>query len=62
MSDIAATAIGMQMAQTRHTAQILMVKKQHEMEMRLISMLTQATENTPAPAPSGMGARVDKSA
>lgn len=62
MSDIAATAVAMQTAQTQHRAQLLMVKKQHEMEMNLISMLTQAVENAPAPAPAGMGVRVDKSA
>lgn len=60
MSDIAATAVAMQAAQTRHTAQILMVKQQHQMEQNLVDMLTQAVEN--APAPAGMGTRVDKSA
>lgn len=62
MSDIAATAVAMQAAQTRHTAQILMVKQQHQMEMNLVDMLTQAVESAPAPAPAGMGTRVDKSA
>lgn len=49
-------------AQTLHTAQILMVKKQHEMDMTLIDMLTQAVEAAKPPAPQGMGAVVDKSA
>lgn len=62
MSDIAATALAMQTAQTQHTAQLLMVKKQHEMEMGLANMLAQAVESAPAPAPAGMGLRVDKSA
>ncbi|AEQ52983.1 YjfB family protein [Pelagibacterium halotolerans] len=62
MSDIAATAVAMKQAQTVQTAQMLMVKKQHEMEMSMISMLTEAVENTPAPAPAGMGANVDKRA
>ncbi len=47
---------------TVQTAQMLMVKKQHEMEMSMISMLTEALENAPAPAPAGMGANVDKRA
>jgi len=60
MSDIAATAVAMKQAQTVQTAQMLMVKKQHEMEMSMISMLTEAVENAPAPAPAGMGTKVDK--
>ncbi|MAN77076.1 MAG: hypothetical protein CML24_07745, partial [Rhizobiales bacterium] len=52
----------MKQAQTVQTAQMLMVKKQHEMEMSMISMLTEAVENAPAPAPAGMGANVDKRA
>lgn len=62
MSDIAATAVAMKQAQTVQTAQLLMVKKNHEMEMSLISMLAEAVENAPAPAPAGMGAHVDKRA
>jgi hypothetical protein len=62
MSDIAATAVAMKQAQTVQTAQMLMVKKQHEMEMSMISMLAEAVENVAAPAPAGMGAKVDKSA
>lgn len=60
MSDIAATAVAMKQAQTVHLAQIAMVKKQHEMDMSLISMLTDAVQS--APAPEGMGTRVDKRA
>lgn len=59
MSDITATAVAMKQAQT---AQMLMVKKQHEMEISMIAMLTEAVENAPAPAPAGMGANVDKRA
>ncbi|WP_417583692.1 putative motility protein [Pelagibacterium sp.] len=62
MSDIAATAVAMKQAQTVQTAQMLMVKQQHEMEMSLVSMLTEAVESAPAPAPAGMGAMVDKRA
>ena len=62
MSDIAATAVAMKQAQTVQTAQLLMVKKTHEMEMSLISMLAEAVDNAPAPSPAGMGAHVDKRA
>lgn len=62
MSDIALGAVAMKQAQTQHMAQILMVKKQHEMDMSLIAMLTEAVENAPAPAPAGMGTMVDKRA
>ena len=59
MSDIAASAVAMKTAQTRHMAQLLIVKKQHEMEMSLVAMLDKAVR---PPAPAGMGAVVDKSA
>ncbi len=62
MSDIAATAVAIKQAQTLHMAQIAMVKKQHEMDLSLVSMLAQAVDSAPAPAPAGMGTRVDKSA
>lgn len=60
MSDIAATAVAMKQAQIRSSAQIAIVKTQHEMEMSLISMLTEVAES--APAPQGMGTRVDRRA
>lgn len=60
MSEIAATAVAMKQGQIQHMAQILMVKKQHEMDMSLIAMLTEAVES--APAPEGMGLMVDKRA
>ena len=59
MSDMAATAVAMKTAQIRHSAQLLMVKTQHEMEMSLVAMLDKAVR---PPAPAGMGAVVDKSA
>lgn len=62
MSDMAMAMVASKQAQTVHTAQILMVKKQHEMEMSLINMLTQAVEAAKPPVPSGMGAVVDKHA
>ncbi len=60
MSDIAPALVATKQAQTLHTAQIAMVKKQHEMEMSLVNMLTQAVEN--APRPDGTGTIVNKSA
>ena len=60
MSDIAATAVAMQTAQTQHSAQIAMLKKSHEMEMSLVNMIAEVAAS--APAPAGMGTRVDKSA
>lgn len=60
MSDLALGMVAAKQGQTRHLMQMAMVKKQHEMEMDLINMLTQAVEN--APAPEGTGTRVDKSA
>lgn len=62
MSDIAATAVAMKQAQTVQTAQLLMVKQQHQMEMSLVAMLTDAVESVPPPAPAGMGTAVDKRA
>jgi hypothetical protein len=60
--DMAMSAMATKQAHTLHTAQIAMVKKQHEMDMSLINMLAQAVDNVPPPAPDGMGTRVDKSA
>lgn len=62
MSDIAATAVAMTQAQTQQTAQILMLKKQHEMQQSLVNMLSESVEAAKPPAPSGQGAVVDKSA
>ncbi|WP_196260678.1 hypothetical protein [Pelagibacterium limicola] len=60
MSDMATAAVATKQALFLHKAQIAMVKKQHEMEMSLINMLTEAVEN--APRPDGTGAVVNKSA
>ncbi|MCD7061302.1 putative motility protein [Pelagibacterium xiamenense] len=62
MSDVAATAVALTQAQTQHTAQILMLKKQHEMQQSMIDMLAQSVEAAKPPAPSGQGTVVDKSA
>jgi hypothetical protein len=60
MSDMALAAVASKQAQTQNLMQIAMVKKQHEMEMSLINMLTEAVEN--APRPDGTGTVVNKSA
>ncbi|WP_404401648.1 putative motility protein [Pelagibacterium halotolerans] len=62
MSDVTATAVALNQAQTKHTAQVLMLKKEHEMQQSMIDMLAQSVEATKPPAPSGQGRVVDKSA
>lgn len=57
---MALAAVATKQAMTLHSAQIAIVKKQHEMEMSLINMLTAAVEN--APRPDGTGAVVNKTA
>lgn len=61
MSDMAMAALATKQAQTQHTAQLLMLKKQHEMDMSLLNMLAEAVQAA-APAPEGTGLVVDKSA
>ena len=62
MSEIAGTAVAMRAAQTQQSAQLLMVRQNHQMEQNMINMLTQAIESAKAPAPAGMGGQIDKSA
>ncbi len=62
LSDLAYSAVALKQAQTQHSAQILMMKKQHEMQQSVINLLAQAVESAPAPAPAGMGTQIDKSA
>lgn len=57
---MAMAAVATKQALTLHKAQIAVVKKQHEMEMSLINMLTEAVES--APRPDGTGALVNKRA
>jgi len=49
------------MEAVRHSAQIAILKKSHEMEMSVVSLLADAAKIQP-PAPEGMGRVVDKSA
>lgn len=60
-ADLASTALGLQMEAVRHSAQIAILKKSHEMEMSVVSLLADAAKIQP-PAPEGMGRVVDKSA
>ena len=57
-TDLASNLLTARAAQTQHSVQIAVVKKQHEMEMNLITMLTEAS----APLPAGQGTRIDKRA
>jgi len=60
MTEIAAGLVAMKAGQTQASMQIALAKKQHEMELSLISMLTEVARS--APAPDGMGLKVDKTA
>lgn len=62
MSDLAATAVAMQQAQTANLMQIAMVRQQHQMEQGIVAMLAEAVESAPPPAPQGQGLVVDKRA
>ncbi|WP_029042325.1 putative motility protein [Cucumibacter marinus] len=59
---VALQAVALKQAQTQQTAQMLMTKKNHEMEQQLVDMITQSAENLKAMPAPGTGARVDKSA
>jgi len=58
-TDLAAQLVAARTASTHHAIGIAMVKKTHEMEMNVITMLETAVK---APAPAGQGTAVDKSA
>jgi hypothetical protein len=57
--DVAETMINLQAVRTQSLAQIAVLKKSHEMQMDLISMLSEVARSAPPP---GQGTRVDKSA
>lgn len=59
-STIATAAVATNQAMARQQAQMSMIKQQHEMQMSLISMLTEAVES--APVPEGVGGVVDRTA
>lgn len=58
--DLATSIIATKQAATQQTAQFKILKKQHEMEMSLINMLTEVAQS--APVPEGQGTVVDKTA
>lgn len=58
--DLATAVIATKQAATQQTAQFSILKKQHDMQMSLINMLTEVAES--APVPSGQGTIVDKTA
>jgi len=58
-TDLTMQLVSARTAATHGSIQTILLKKTHEMEMNLISMLT---ENTLAPPPPGQGLKVDKQA
>ncbi|MCF6301678.1 MAG: hypothetical protein L3J13_00465 [Devosiaceae bacterium] len=58
--DPTSQAMALQQSQVHAKAQIIMIKKQHEMKMMLVEMVDSVSKS--APAPQGQGTRVDKSA
>lgn len=57
--DVAETMINMRATQTQSLVQFAIIKKNHEMQMDLINMLSEVARSAPPP---GQGLRVDKSA
>lgn len=55
--DLATQMTALQGARTQFSAQIAIVKKNHEMEMALINMVDQIARAAP---PAGQGTKVDK--
>ena len=49
--------VAAQSSQTRFSAQVAIVKKNHEMEMALVEMVDQVARSAPPP---GQGTKVDK--
>ena len=60
MVDVATQLMAMRMGATQQAASMAIIKKNHEMEMSLVNMLTEVARS--APAPSGQGLVVDKRA
>jgi hypothetical protein len=58
-SDIATNMLTARMAQTQHSVQIAVIKKNHEMQTEVINTLMQTALSAPPP---GQGLRVDKQA
>lgn len=58
--DLTSQALALQQSQTQAKANIIMLKKQFEMDKMLVEMVDAVTKS--APLPSGQGQKVDKSA
>ena len=58
--DLATQMVSLSAEQTRTSANIAVIRKRHEMDMALINMIDEVTSK--APAPTGQGSRVDKTA
>lgn len=58
-SDLSTQMVTLQGARTQFSAQVAIVKKNHEMDMAAIAMADSTAR--PAPPPPGQGTRVDKS-
>ena len=56
-TDLSSQLVAAQNSQTRFSAQIAIVKKNHEMEMALVNMVDQVARSAPPP---GQGTKVDK--
>lgn len=52
----------MQQTGGRELAQIAVMRKQHEMEMAVVSLIDEVSSKAPGPAPEGTGRFVDKRA
>lgn len=60
MMDVATQLLAMRMAGTQQAAQMAIIKKNHEMEMSLATLIADVAKS--APAPAGQGLVVDKRA
>jgi hypothetical protein len=58
--DLTTLALSLQQSQVQSKASMLMLKKQHQMDMMLVEMIDSVSRS--APLPTGQGTRVDKSA
>lgn len=55
--DLSSQLIAAQSSQTRFSAQVAIVKKNHEMDMALVQMVDEVARSAPPP---GQGTKVDK--
>lgn len=58
--ELAGPILAAKQAATQHTAQLKILKQQHDMQMSLINMIDKVARS--APAPEGQGTQVDKTA